>query len=425
MTSPLRAATPEEQLSEVTRGAVDLHVRAEFEQKLKASYDSRTPLVIKAGFDPTAPDLHLGHTVLLFRLKRFQDFGHRVVFLIGDFTGMIGDPTGKSATRPPLTPAEVQANAETYKQQVFRILDPERTEVRFNSEWYSKMAASDLIRLAARYPVARMLERDDFKKRFREGRSISIHEFLYPLLQGYDSVMLKSDVELGGSDQLFNLLVGRELMKDFGQAPQIVLTNPILEGLDAKLVDGKISGDKMSKSLGNYVGIAEDAGSIFGKLMSITDDLMWRYYELLSALSSTEIAARRQAVERGELHPKAAKAAFAKEIAARFSSPEAAEAAEAEFERVHAQRALPSDIEERALTIAAGQNSMWLPALLSTLGLADSNSAARRLVTQGGVSIDGQKARDPALNLGAGDYLIQVGKRRFLKVALRENTSDS
>lgn len=419
MPSPLRAATPEEQLREVTRGVVDLHVRAEFEQKLRASYEAQVPLVIKAGFDPTAPDLHLGHTVLLFRLKRFQDFGHRIVFLIGDFTGMIGDPSGKNATRPPLTPEQVRANAETYKQQVFKILDPERTEVRFNSEWYSKMAADDLIRLAARYPVARMLERDDFKKRFREGRSISIHEFLYPLLQGYDSVMLRSDVELGGSDQLFNLLVGRELMKDFGLAPQIALTNPILEGLDAKLIDGRISGDKMSKSLGNYVGIAEAPDAIFGKLMSISDDLMWRYCDLLSALSSTEIAARRQAVEAGKLHPKAAKAAFAREIAARFSSPEAAEAAEAEFERVHAQRALPSEIETREMRLSDGKSAMWLLALLSGLGLASSNSEARRLVSQGGVSIDGQKVRDPSLNLSAGDYLIQVGKRKFLKVALR------
>lgn len=425
MTSLLRAATPEEQLREVTRGAVDLHVRAEFEQKLRVSYETQVPLVIKAGFDPTAPDLHLGHTVLLFRLKRFQDFGHRVVFLIGDFTGMIGDPTGKSATRPPLTPDQVKANAETYKQQVFKILDPARTEIRFNSEWYSKMAADGLIRLAARYPVARMLERDDFKKRFREGRSISIHEFLYPLLQGYDSVMLKSDVELGGSDQLFNLLVGRELMKDFGHAPQIVLTNPILEGLDAKLIDGRIAGDKMSKSLGNYVGIAEAPDTIFGKLMSITDDLMWRYCDLLSALSSSEIAARRQAVERGALHPKAAKAALAKEITARFCSPQAAAQAEIEFERVHAQRALPSDIETREVAIADGQTSMWLLPLLSGLGLAGSNSEARRLVSQGGVSIDGERVRDPALNLTAGNYLIQVGKRRFLKVALRASGYDS
>ncbi|MDR0965886.1 MAG: tyrosine--tRNA ligase, partial [Myxococcales bacterium] len=398
---------------------VDLHVRTEFEAKLKRSYETRTPLVIKAGFDPTAPDLHLGHTVLLFRLKRFQDFGHRVVFLIGDFTGMIGDPTGKNTTRPALTREQVVANAETYKQQVFRILDPDRTEVRFNSEWFSAMPADGLIRLAARYPVARMLERDDFKKRFREGRSISIHEFLYPLLQGYDSVMLQSDVELGGSDQLFNLLVGRELMKDFGHAPQIVLTNPILEGLDAKCVNGKIEGDKMSKSLGNYVGIAEGPDAIFGKLMSITDELMWRYYELLSVLPSASISALRQSVADGSLHPKAAKVGFAKEIVARFHSVAAADAAAAEFERIHAQRELPTDIETRSLQLPDGKPTMWILELMSVTGLAKSNSEARRLITQGGVSLDGQKLSDPSLNLTPGDYLLQVGKRRFLKILLR------
>ena len=419
MTSPLRAATPAEQFQEVTRGAVDLHVRAEFEQKLKASYESETPLVIKAGFDPTAPDLHLGHTVLISRLKRFQDFGHRVVFLIGDFTAMIGDPSGKSATRPPLSPEQVKANAETYKAQVFKILDPARTEVRFNSEWFSKMPAEGLIRLAARYPVARMLERDDFKKRFREGRSIAIHEFLYPLLQGYDSVMIGSDVELGGSDQLFNLLVGRELMRDFGRAPQIVLTNPILEGLDARAVDGAIVGDKMSKSLGNYVGVAEPPGTIFGKLMSITDEVMWRYCELLSARSMAELGEMKRGVAEGTLHPRAVKVGFAKEMVARFCSAAEADAAEAEFERVHAQRALPSQIEAREVEIPDGQPAMWLLALISATGLAASNSEARRLVNQGGVSLDGQKVGDASLNLAPGDYLLQVGKRKFLRVSLR------
>lgn len=419
MTSLLRSATPEEQFQEVTRGAVDLHVKSEFMEKLKRSWETETPLVIKAGFDPTAPDLHLGHTVLLFRLKRFQDFGHRVSFLIGDFTAMIGDPTGKSATRPPLSREQVVANAETYKAQVFKILDPERTEVRFNSEWYAKMNAEGLIRLAARYPVARMLERDDFKKRFKEGRSISIHEFLYPLLQGYDSVMMKADVELGGKDQLFNLLVGRELMKEEGLAPQIVLTNPILEGLDAKLVDGEITGAKMSKSLGNYVGIAESADQIFGKLMSITDDLMWRYYELLSAKNSAEIAALKAGVADGSVHPRAAKAAFAKEIAARFHSAEAAEAAAAEFDRVHAQRALPTDIETREISVPEGKTEMGLLSLMAAGGLAASNSEARRLVTQGAVSIGGEKVRDAALSLKPGEYLIQAGKRKFLKILLK------
>lgn len=418
MSSPLRSATPEEQFQEVTRGAVDLHVKDEFMAKLKRSYDTETPLVVKAGFDPTAPDLHLGHTVLLFRLKRFQDFGHRVSFLIGDFTAMIGDPTGKSATRPPLSAEQVKANAETYKAQVFKILDPEKTEVRFNSEWYSRMDAAGLIRLAARYPVARMLERDDFKKRFKEGRSISIHEFLYPLLQGYDSVMMKADVELGGKDQLFNLLVGRELMKEEGMQPQVVMTNPILEGLDAKMVDGQIVGAKMSKSLGNYVGIAESADQIFGKLMSITDDLMWRYYELLSARSSADIAALRAGVADGSVHPRAAKVAFAKEIVARFCSPAEADAAEAEFDRVHAQRALPTDIATKEVCIPEGKGEMGLLSLMVAAGLCASNSEARRLVTQGAVSLNEEKTKDAALSLKPGEYLVQAGKRKFLKVVL-------
>jgi tyrosyl-tRNA synthetase len=411
----LRDRTPEEQFDEVTRAAVDVHVAQELKDKLKRAWDTGTPLVVKAGFDPTAPDLHLGHTVLLFRMKRFQDLGHRVVFLIGDFTGMIGDPTGKSATRPPLTPEQIQANAETYKKQVFKILDPDRTEVRFNSEWLGKLSGTDLIRLAARYPVARMLERDDFKKRFREGRSIAIHEFLYPLLQGYDSVALNADVELGGSDQLFNLLVGRELMKDYGQTPQIVLTGPILEGLDAKWVDGSIQGDKMSKSLGNYVGIAEPPDAMFGKLLSITDDLMWRYYELLSALSSSEIRALRASVVDGKEHPKAVKVRLAKEMVARFHSPADAERAAEEFERVHARRELPEQIDERAYPLA-GAASVGLLKLMSDTGLAASNSEARRLVVQGGVSVNGEKASDPKANVAAGEYLLQVGKRRFLKV---------
>lgn len=417
MASLLRNATPEEQFQEVTRAAVDLHVAQELKDKLKKAYETDTPLVIKAGFDPTAPDLHLGHTVLLFRMKRFQDLGHKAVFLIGDYTGMIGDPTGKNATRPPLTTEQVASNAETYKKQVFKILDPERTEVRFNSEWLGKFSGTDLIRLAARYPVARMLERDDFKKRFREGRSIAIHEFLYPLLQGYDSVALKADVELGGSDQLFNLLVGRELMKDHGLIPQIVLTGPILEGLDAKLVEGKITGDKMSKSLNNYVGIAEAPGTMFGKLLSVTDDLMWRYYELLSALSVQEIAALKQSVAAGQTHPKAAKVSFAKEMVARFHSQEAAEQAAEEFERVHARRELPDEIAERSLSLE-GAPAIGLLKILSDTGLATSNSEARRLIVQGGVNINSERANDPRANLGAGEYLLQVGKRKFLKIKI-------
>lgn len=413
----VRDTSPDQQYQEVTRAAVDLQVPDELKAKLKKAHDTGTPLIVKAGFDPTAPDLHLGHTVLLFRMKRFQDLGHRAVFLIGDFTGMIGDPTGKNATRPPLTPEQIAANAETYKKQVFKILDPERTEVRFNSEWLGKLSGADLIRLAAKYPVARMLERDDFKKRFREGRSIAIHELMYPLLQGFDSVALKADVELGGSDQLFNLLVGRELMRDEGLAPQVVLTGPLLEGLDAKLVDGFLVGDKMSKSLGNYVGIAEPPETIFGKLMSVTDDVMWRYYDLLSALTTTAIQALRQAVAEGREHPKAVKARFASEMVARFHSHEEARKAAEDFERVHARRELPEEIEQRAYPLA-GTPNVGLLKLMSDTGLATSNSEARRLVVQGGVTINGEKASDPRASLNAGEYLLQVGKRRFLRVTI-------
>src|SRR4051812_32482742 len=311
--SLLKAATPDEQFAEITRGTIDLHVEADLKSKLRRSYDKEQPLLIKAGFDPSRPDLHLGHSLLLTRMRRFQDFGHQVVFLIGDFTALIGDPTGKNATRPALTRDEVQVNARTYQEQVFKVLDRAKTQVRFNSEWLDKLGTEGMIRLAARYSVQRMLERDDFKKRFRDNRSIALHEFLYPLLQGYDSVALKADVELGATDQLFNLLVGRQLMKEEGLEPQVIMTGPILEGLDAKRVDGKIVGEKMSKSLDNYVGIDEPAEQIFGKLMSITDDLLWRYYHLLSGKTLAEIEALKS-----EGHPKQAKVAFASEMADRF-----------------------------------------------------------------------------------------------------------
>ncbi len=415
MSCTVRDIEPEEQYQEVTRGAVDIQVAAELKAKLQKAHQTGTPLVVKAGFDPTAPDIHLGHTVLLFRMKRFQDFGHRVVFLIGDFTGMIGDPTGKSVTRPPLTSEQVQANAETYKKQVFQILDPEKTDVRLNSEWLGKMNSSDLIRLAAHYPVARMLERDDFKKRFREGRSIAIHEFLYPLLQGYDSVALRADVELGGSDQLFNLLVGRELMRDYQLAPQVVITGPVLEGIDAKVVNGALVGDKMSKSLGNYIGVCESAESMYGKLMSICDDLMWRYYQLLSSLGTREIRALQKAVADGSQHPKEVKMRFAKEMVARFHSSSEAEHAASEFERVHARRELPEQMEEKVFSLV-GDHSVGLLKLMSETGLASSNGEARRLVTQGGVALNGQRVDDPRATLTAGDYLLRVGKRRFLRV---------
>ena len=407
----LRSATPDEQFREVTRGMVDLHVEKELRERLQKAFDTGVPMRVKAGFDPTAPDLHLGHTVLLSRMRRFQQFGHTVIFLIGDFTGMIGDPTGRNATRPPLTREQILGNAETYKKQVFKILDPAETEVRFNSEWLGPMTFADVVRLASRHTVARMLERDDFRKRYTGNTPISIHEFLYPLAQGYDSVALKCDIELGSSDQLFNLLVGRALMNQYGLTPQVVLTGPILEGLDARLdpATGKIAGDKMSKSLGNYVGVADAPEEQFGKLMSVTDDLMWRYYELLSARTSTEIAALRAG------HPKAAKVALAKEIVERFHGAEAARGAEQHFEQVHARRETPEDVAEVSLSLG-GQASLPLAAALADARLATSRSEARRLVAQGGVTVNGERATDPQAPLGAGEYLVKVGKRHFAKL---------
>jgi len=409
----LRSATPDEQFREVTRGMVDLHVEKELRERLQKAHDTGVPMRVKAGFDPTAPDLHLGHTVLISRMRRFQQFGHTVIFLIGDFTGMIGDPSGRNATRPPLNREQILSNAETYKKQVFKILDPAETEVRFNSEWLGPMTFADVVRLASRHTVARMLERDDFKKRYTGNTPISIHEFLYPLAQGYDSVALKCDIELGSSDQLFNLLVGRALMQQYGQMPQVVLTGPILEGLDAKLdpATGKIEGDKMSKSLGNYVGVADAPEEQFGKLMSVTDDLMWRYYELLSARTRSEIAALRAG------HPKAAKVALAKEIVLRFHGAEAARQAEAHFEQVHARRETPEDVAEVALSLA-GQASLPLAAALADAKLASSRSEARRLVAQGGVTVNGERASDPQAALSAGEYLVKVGKRHFAKLKI-------
>ena len=409
----LRSATPDEQFREVTRGMVDLHVEKELRERLQKAHDTGVPMRVKAGFDPTAPDLHLGHTVLISRMRRFQQFGHTVIFLIGDFTGMIGDPTGRNATRPPLNREQILANAETYKTQVFKILDPARTEVRFNSEWLGPMTFADVVRLASRHTVARMLERDDFKKRYTGNTPISIHEFLYPLAQGYDSVALKCDIELGSSDQLFNLLVGRALMQQYGLPPQIVLTGPILEGLDAKLdpATGKIAGDKMSKSLGNYVGVAEAPEEQFGKLMSVSDDLMWRYYELLSSRTTAEIAALRGG------HPRAAKVALAKEIVERFHGAEAGLAAEAHFEQVHARRETPEDVAEVALSLA-GQASLPLAAALADAKLASSRSEARRLVAQGGVTVNGERASDPQAPLAAGEYLVKVGKRHFARLRI-------
>ncbi len=416
--SDLRRATPEEQYQEITRGSVDLHVPEELRSKLRRCYQTGKPLVVKAGFDPSRPDLHLGHTLVLTRMRRFQQFGHQVVFLIGDFTGLIGDPSGKNITRPALSREEIAANAETYKEQVFKILDPNATRLRFNSEWLAPLGAEGLLRLAARYPVARMLERDDFKKRFRDGRSIAIHEFLYPLLQGYDSVALKADVELGSTDQLFNLLIGRHLMKEYELEPQVIMTGPILEGLDAKLVDGQIVGEKMSKSLDNYVGISEPPDQIFGKLMSVTDDLMWRYYELLSSKPLKDVHVLREKVQAGSLNPKDAKVAFAREMVARFCGEDAARKAAADFERRFTKKQLkPEELTAVELSLP-GEGKIFLTKVIADAKLARSSTEARRLIVQGGVRLNQEKVTDPKAQIGSGDYLIQVGKLKAARVKL-------
>lgn len=396
----------EEQIDLIQRGTVDLISREDLEKKLKHSIETGKPLKIKAGFDPTAPDLHLGHTVLIQKLKHFQDLGHQVMFLIGDFTGMIGDPTGKSETRKPLTEDDVARNAETYKSQIFKILDPAKTEVVFNSTWLSTLSSYDFIRLASQLTVARMLERDDFRKRFDNQLPISIHEFLYPLIQGYDSVALKADVELGGTDQLFNLLMGRELQRSAGQAPQVVMTMPLLEGLDGV--------NKMSKSLGNYIGITDSADDIYGKILSISDTLMFRYYELLSDLPLTEIQALRTSMEQGEIHPKQVKIRLALELTARYHGQDEAARAEANFERVFQKHGLPDDLAE--MTLPAG-GPVWIPKLLVEAGLVSGTGEARRMIKQQAVTIDGQKVANDEQNIETtGEILIKVGKRRFCKV---------
>ena len=388
----------------IKRGASELLVEAELVEKLA----SQRPLRIKAGFDPTAPDLHLGHTVLLNKMRQFQDLGHHVVFLIGDFTGMIGDPTGKNVTRPPLSREAIAANAVTYKEQVFKILDAEKTEVAFNSTWMEKMGSADLIKLAATHTVARMLERDDFSKRYAGNQPIAIHEFLYPLVQGYDSVALKSDVELGGTDQKFNLLVGRELQKHFGQPTQCVLMMPLLEGLDGV--------NKMSKSLGNYIGINESPEQIFGKLMSISDDLMWRYLELLSFQTMSTLRQWKIDVDAGK-NPRDVKVALAQEIVARFHSQAAAEQALADFEARFKQNAIPDNLPESL--IPCGSSGLGIAQLLKQAGLTPSTSEALRMIDQGGVKIDGAKVSDRSLVLPAGTSAVfQVGKRKFARVRL-------
>jgi tyrosyl-tRNA synthetase len=390
-------------LAEIRRGTVDLLVEAELERKLARG----RPLRVKLGMDPTAPDLHLGHTVILRKLRQFQQLGHNPIFLIGDFTAMIGDPTGKNVTRKPLEREEVQANALTYQQQIFKILEPEGTEIVFNSTWMDAMTPVDIIRLASRYTVARMLERDDFHKRYVSGQAIAVHEFLYPLVQGYDSVALRADVELGGTDQKFNLLVGRHLQDHYGQEPQIVITTPLLEGLDGA--------QKMSKSLGNYVGINESPDEIFGKLMSISDELMWRYYELLSALSLEAIAALKREVDEGR-NPRDVKAAFAREMVERFHGHAAGATAEDSFFRRFRDRELPADVPQ---TRFAATGSVVLAQLIKSVGLAPSTTQARRLIEQGGVRVDGERVSAADLRLDPDrTYLIQVGKRRVARVTI-------
>ncbi len=413
----------EEQLALLTRGAVDVVTEAELRTRLEAARQAGRPLTVKVGFDPSAPDLHLGHTVLLRKMRHFQDLGHRVIFLIGDFTGLIGDPTGRSKTRPQLTREEIDANAETYKDQAFQILDPARTEIRFNSEWLGKLGSEGFIRLAARYNVARMLERRDFRQRYEAGESIRIHEFLYPLAQAYDSVALEADVELGGTDQLFNLNVGRDIMPEFGLAPQIVLTTPLLEGTDGT--------EKMSKSLGNFIGVTEPPGEIFGKVMSISDDLMWRYYTLCTDEPLPALEAMQKEAAAGDLNPRDAKVRLARRIVADFCGEAAAEAAASQFARVFSGGQVPDDVPEVALAEAGpfleagggGGLVVLLAPLLAEEGLAASRGAVRRLLAQGAVRADGEAVTADRLELSrsrlAAGVLLKVGKRRFLRLRLR------
>lgn len=392
----------QEALAITKRGVDELLIESEFAQKLARSEQSGVPLRIKLGADPTAPDLHLGHTVVLNKLRQLQDLGHKVIFLIGDFTSMIGDPSGRNATRPPLSREQIEENAQTYFRQVALILDAERTEMRYNSEWCDPLGARGMIQLASRYTVARMMERDDFTKRYKSGTPIAIHEFLYPLMQGYDSVALKADLELGGTDQKFNLLVGRELQKDYGQEPQCILTMPLLEGLDGV--------DKMSKSKNNYIGITEAPNTMFGKLMSISDTMMWRYYDLLSFRSIEDIAAVRAATEAGA-NPRDAKVALAKEIVTRFHSAQAADDALADFVN-RSKGGIPDDVPEVSVSGAP----LGVAQLLKAAGLCASTSEAMRMIDQGGVRIDGGVVSDKGLQVQAGNFVMQVGKRKFARV---------
>jgi tyrosyl-tRNA synthetase len=394
----------QEALAITKRGVDELLIESEFAQKLARSEQSGVPLRIKLGLDPTAPDLHLGHTVVLNKMRQLQDLGHQVIFLIGDFTSMIGDPSGRNATRPPLTKEQVEQNAMTYFKQASLVLDPAKTEIRYNSEWCDPLGARGMIQLASRYTVARMMERDDFTKRFKNGTPIAVHEFLYPLMQGYDSVALKSDLELGGTDQKFNLLVGRELQKDYGQEPQCILTMPLLEGLDGV--------EKMSKSKNNYIGITEPGNTMFAKIMSISDDMMWKYFNLLSFRSIADVAALKAEVAGGK-NPRDAKVAIAQEIVARFHSQQAAEDALADFVN-RSKGGIPDDVPEVALSGAP----LGIPQLLKAAGLCPSTSEAMRMIDQGGVRLDGTVLSDKALKIDAGTFVLQVGKRKFARVTL-------
>jgi len=400
--------TIDEQLALLKKGTVDLIREEDLKAKLERSAKTDTPLRIKLGLDPTAPDIHLGHTVVIRKLRAFQDLGHTVIFLIGDFTGMIGDPSGKNVTRPPLSREEINANAETYQRQMFKLLDAEKTELRFNGEWMDKFTAADFVKLTARTTVRQILERDDFSKRMAEEKPISLHELLYPLVQGYDSVALQADVELGGTDQKFNLLMGRNLQREFAQEPQVILTTPLLEGLDGV--------NKMSKSLNNYIGIDEPPNEMFGKVMSISDDLMWKYYELLTDVSQSELSELRTKCESGAENPRNAKVDLAKMIIRDFHSPDEATAAEDEFNRRFVQKEIPDQIEEKKV----GPGPFKLADLLAETGLASSRGEARRLIEQGGVKVNGDKASaaNADISIGSDGVLLQVGKRKFLRVSV-------
>lgn len=398
--------SPEKQFEIIKRGTVEIILEKELLQKLEKSFKEKRPLKIKAGFDPTAPDIHLGHTVLLEKMRQFQELGHEIIFLIGDFTGMIGDPTGKSETRKPLTKEEVLKNAETYKEQVFKILDPEKTLIKFNSEWFEKMNAMEIVKLGAMQTVARMLEREDFKKRFMSQKEITILEFYYPLFQAYDSVYLQADVEIGGTDQRFNLLMGRSMQQNYGQAPQVVIMMPLLEGLDGV--------QKMSKSLNNYIGISEQPKEMYGKIMSISDDLMLKYYELLSHISIEELNLLKEGIKTGKIHPKIAKENLAIELIERYwSRPDAIKAKE-EFDHIFKEKGLPDEIP--VFEFHWEEEETWLPRIMKLSGIAQSTTEAMRLIKQGAVHIDNELVTDPNMKIKAGNYIIKTGKRKFIRI---------